>query len=68
MKASNLIQELDRLVCEHGDLPVTVAIGSHEYAVVAADFARSGPLPNLGGLQIQSPPARIVLEPKDSIT
>ena len=67
MKASELITVLQNLVDSRGDLDATVVLGSHEQSIVSADFAQSGPLRNLLNLQTQSPPARIVLEPKDNL-
>jgi len=68
MKASELIQALKDTIRESGDLPVTVVVGTYEYSVSHAEFANTGPLPNIANLQKQEDlPPRIILEVKDSI-
>jgi hypothetical protein len=63
MSATDLIRDLQSLVEQHGDLPVTLAISTYEYAVGSTGHAGSGPLPNLGQLQRQADlPERIVFE------
>ena len=66
MNASDAISELQKLIDEHGDLELTVAIGSYEYALRLLGFAEEGPLPMGSAAQAQNDfPARIVFEGKD---
>ncbi len=67
MTAVRLIEELTKLVEQHGDLDVTVAIGAYEYTLRDPNYVGDGPLPNYADFQKQSPPERFVFEGKNDI-
>ena len=67
MRASALIEELRQLIADHGDLPITLAVGSYEYSANNIGHAEEGPLPNIRDIQGQSSDERFVIEAKDDI-
>lgn len=67
MYASRLIQELQSLVAEHGDLPVTLGVPSYEYSASTISYLPEGPMPNVADIQKQSPPDRFMIEAKDDV-
>jgi hypothetical protein len=67
MKASKMIEKLQGLIDEHGDLELTVAPGPYEYSVIDVGYAAEGPLPGVGEMQHQNPPERFCFDVKDDI-
>lgn len=67
MNASDAIRELQSLMKEHGDLPLTVALLTGEYSLREPQFVDAGPCDNIADRQNQSPPDRFVFEGKDDI-
>ena len=59
-------ESLDRLIAEHGDLPVTTTVktpGGHHYHFQYADSVRSGPIDGYPGLELRADKALVVLPP-----
>jgi hypothetical protein len=69
MNASALIEKLQELVREHGDLDVTCAFPSVEYSACKIGYASKGPMPAWRGtnVQRQNLPDRFMIELKDDI-
>jgi hypothetical protein len=69
VKASTLIELLQRLVIEHGDLDVTCAFPACEYSTLNVEYVSQGPMPawRSTNIQQQNPPARFMIALKDDI-
>ena len=67
MDASSLIKQLEKLIEDHDDFPVTIVAGTYEYSVSDVFHASPGPIPSIQEYQKQSPPERFVLEAKNDI-
>lgn len=65
MKASELIEQLQNEMREHGDLEVSVITGNHEFLAMNASFAAEGSIAKWS--PHQNPPARIVIEAEDKL-
>ena len=67
MKASQLIEEIQDLVKQHGDVEVSVIFAGREYTVDSPGYESAGPIAKLRGIQGQNPPERIVLDAEEEI-
>lgn len=68
MRAIEAIKELEKLIEEHGDLEITVAVSTYEYSLTNPSYGEEGPCRNIGAVQRQSPEERFVFEAKDNIS
>ena len=67
MKASLLIEELQDMVKQHGDVEVSVIFGGREYSVDSPAYEPAGPIAKHRGIQVQNPAERIVLDAEEEI-
>ena len=69
MKAVTLIEQLQELVQEHGDLDVTCAFPSCEYSASNIGYVSEGPMPawRATTVQRQDPAARFMIGLEDDI-